>query len=113
MEKVKGISNQDHPIYRELEKKVLVMDGAMGSLIQECGLTESDYRGERFADFPFDLKGNNDLLSITQPHIIRMIHDKYLGAGADIIETNTFNANRFSQADYHLEEVVEEYYPAG
>ena len=106
MEQVTGISNQDHPIFWELEKKVLVMDGAMGSLIQECGLTESDYRGERFADFPFDLKGNNDLLSITQPHIIRMIHDKYLAAGADIIETNTFNANRFSQADYHLEEAV-------
>ena len=84
------------------------MDGAMGSLIQECGLTESDFRGKRFADFPFDVKGNNDLLSITQPHIIRMIHDKYLAAGSDIIETNTFNANRFSQADYHLEEVVRE-----
>jgi len=81
-------------------------DGAMGSLIQECGLTESDFRGKRFADFPFDVKGNNDLLSITQPHIIRMIHDKYLAAGSDIIETNTFNANRFSQADYHLEDVV-------
>lgn len=80
----------------------------MGSLIQECGLTESDFRGDRFADFPFDLRGNNDLLSITQPHIIRMIHDKYLAAGADIIETNTFNANRFSQADYHLEDVVRE-----
>lgn len=108
MEQVKGISKVDHPVYRELGKRVLVMDGAMGSLIQECGLTESDYRGKRFADFPFDLKGNNDLLSITQPHIIRMIHDKYLAAGADIIETNTFNANRFSQADYHLEDVVPE-----
>ena len=108
MEQVTGISKKDHPIYRELEKRVLVMDGAMGSLIQECGLTESDFRGNRFADFPFDLKGNNDLLSITQPHIIRMIHDKYLAAGADIIETNTFNANRFSQADYHLEDVVRE-----
>jgi 5-methyltetrahydrofolate--homocysteine methyltransferase len=106
MEQVKGISNKDHPIYRELEKRVLVMDGAMGSLIQECGLTESDFRGERFADFPFDVKGNNDLLSITRPDIISMIHDKYLAAGADIIETNTFNSNRFSQADYHLEDVV-------
>jgi 5-methyltetrahydrofolate--homocysteine methyltransferase len=108
MEQLEIMTKRDHPLYRELEKRVLVMDGAMGSLIQECGLTESDYRGERFADYPFDLKGNNDLLSITQPHIIRMIHDKYLAAGADIIETNTFNANRFSQADYHLEEVVRE-----
>jgi 5-methyltetrahydrofolate--homocysteine methyltransferase len=108
MEQVTAISKKDHPIYRELEKRVLVMDGAMGSLIQECGLTESDFRGDRFADFPFDLKGNNDLLSITQPHIIRMIHDKYLAAGADIIETNTFNSNSFSQADYHLEDVVRE-----
>lgn len=108
MEHVNGKSKKDHPIYRELEERVLVMDGAMGSLIQECGLTESDFRGDRFADFPFDLRGNNDLLSITQPHIIRMIHDKYLAAGADIIETNTFNANRFSQADYHLEDVVRE-----
>ena len=106
MEKVTGIPHKVHPIYRELEKRVLVMDGAMGSLIQECGLTESDFRGERFADFPFDLRGNNDLLSITRPDIISMIHDKYLAAGADIIETNTFNANRFSQADYHLEDVV-------
>ena len=108
MEQLEIISKRDHPLYRELEKRVLVMDGAMGSLIQECGLTESDYRGKRFTDYPFDLKGNNDLLSLTQPHIIRMIHDKYLAAGADIIETNTFNANRFSQADYHLEEVVSE-----
>jgi 5-methyltetrahydrofolate--homocysteine methyltransferase len=108
MEQVTGILKKDHPIYRELEKRVLVMDGAMGSLIQECGLTESDFRGERFADFPFDVKGNNDLLSITRPDIISMIHDKYLAAGADIIETNTFNANRFSQADYHLEDVVYE-----
>ncbi len=106
MEQTTGLSKVVHPIYRELKERVLVIDGAMGSLIQECGLTESDFRGERFSDFPFDLKGNNDLLSITQPHIIRMIHDKYLAAGADIIETNTFNANRFSQADYHLEDVV-------
>ncbi|MCK4852778.1 MAG: homocysteine S-methyltransferase family protein, partial [Bacteroidales bacterium] len=106
MEKVTGKLKKDHPIYKELEHRVLVMDGAMGSLIQECGLSESDFRGKRFADFSFDVKGNNDLLSITQPQIIRMIHDKYLAAGADIIETNTFNANRFSQGDYHLEDVV-------
>ena len=84
------------------------MDGAMGSLIQEYGLTESGFRGKRFANFPYDLKGNNDLLSITKPGVIRDIHEKYLEAGADIIETNTFNANRFSQADYHLESLVYE-----
>lgn len=84
------------------------MDGAMGSLIQEYQLTESDYRGERFSDYPYDLKGNNDLLSITYPDIIRQIHEQYLEAGADIIETNTFNANRISQSDYHTEEYAYE-----
>ena len=97
---------KNHPIYDELEKRVLVMDGAMGSLIQEYQLTESDFRGERFADFPFDLKGNMDLLSLTRPDIIKEIHLRYLEAGADIIETNTFNANRISQSDYHLEDHV-------
>ncbi len=96
----------DHPVYRALETRVLVMDGAMGSLIQEYGLTESDFRGKQYANFPHDLKGNNDLLSITKPEVIREIHRKYLEAGADIIETNTFNANRFSQADYQMESQV-------
>ncbi|MCK4745928.1 MAG: homocysteine S-methyltransferase family protein, partial [Bacteroidales bacterium] len=101
-------SVKDHPVYQALETRVLLMDGAMGSLIQEYGLTESDFRGKKFANFPHDLKGNNDLLSITKPGVIREIHEKYLEAGADIIETNTFNANRFSQADYHLESYVYE-----
>ncbi len=105
-QKEKSVKN--HPIYKALKTKVLVMDGAMGSLIQEYGLTESDFRGNRFANFPHDLKGNNDLLSITRPDIIRNIHESYLKAGADIIETNTFNSNRFSQADYHLESLVYE-----
>jgi len=95
-------------IYRELETRVLVMDGAMGSLIQEYKLTEADYHGERLKDFPYDQKGNNDILSLTHPEIIREIHRKYLEAGADIILTNTFNATPISQADYHTEELVYE-----
>jgi 5-methyltetrahydrofolate--homocysteine methyltransferase len=93
-------------IYEEIKKRILVLDGAMGTMIQQYGLDEKDYRGDKFADFDHDLKGNNDLLSITQPQIIREIHEKYLEAGADIIETNTFNANKFSMADYHLEHLV-------
>ncbi len=95
-------------IYQELEKRILVLDGAMGTMIQRYKLEEEDYRGDRFTDFQGDLKGNNDLLSLTQPQIIREIHEKYLEAGADIIETNTFNANRFSMADYNMEELVYE-----
>ncbi|HYW94442.1 MAG TPA: methionine synthase, partial [Bacteroidales bacterium] len=95
-------------IREELRSRVLVLDGAMGTMIQTYRLKEEDYRGERFAAHGSDLRGNNDLLSITQPDIIRTIHEKYLEAGADIIETNTFNANRISMADYHLEELVYE-----
>lgn len=95
-------------IRNELKSRVLVMDGAMGSLIQEYELTEADYHGERFKDFHQNQKGNNDLLSLTHPAIISEIHTKYLDAGADIILTNTFNANRISQADYGLEEFVYE-----
>jgi len=97
-----------HPIEKVLQERILVLDGAMGTMIQRYGLTEADYRGERFRDFPHELKGNNDLLSLTQPHIIREIHEKYLQAGADIIETNTFNSTSISQADYHLQELVYE-----
>ncbi|WP_448528354.1 methionine synthase [Raineya sp.] len=95
-------------IYDILKERILVLDGAMGTMIQQYKLTEADYRGERFKDFPHDLKGNNDLLSITQPHIIQEIHRKYLEAGADIIETNTFNGTRISMADYHMEDLVYE-----
>lgn len=91
-----------------LKERILVLDGAMGTMIQQYRLTEEQYRGERFKDFPYELKGNNDLLSITQPHIIQEIHRKYLEAGADIIETNTFNATRISMADYHMEDLVYE-----
>ena len=86
-----------------LNHRILVIDGAMGTMIQRYKLTEAGYRGERFKNWPSDVKGNNDLLCLTQPHIIREIHLQYLQAGADIIETNTFNAQRVSLADYHME----------
>lgn len=92
----------------EASKRILVLDGAMGTMIQGYKLTEADYRGERFKDYPSDLKGNNDLLSITQPEIIKAIHAKYLEAGADLIETNTFNSTRISMADYDMEDLVPE-----
>jgi len=88
-----------------LDKRILFLDGAMGTMIQRHKLEEADYRGDRFADWPTDLKGNNDLLSLTQPHIIRDIHAQYLDAGADIIETNTFNSTRVAMADYGMEEL--------
>jgi 5-methyltetrahydrofolate--homocysteine methyltransferase len=91
-----------------LKERILVIDGAMGTMIQRYKLKEEDYRGERFKDWPTDLQGNNDLLCLTQPHIIREIHGKYLDAGADIIETNTFNAQRVSLADYGMESLAYE-----
>ena len=84
-------------------KRILIIDGAMGTMIQRHKLDEAGYRGTRFADWPRDVAGNNDLLSLTQPHIIAKIHDDYLAAGADIIETNTFNAQAISMADYGME----------
>ncbi len=92
-----------------LQERILVLDGAMGSLIQTHQFEEKDYRGERFADVPQDLKGNNDLLSLTQPDVIYGIHKAYLDAGSDIIETNTFNATRASQSDYQLEDLIYEF----
>ncbi|MFV0427114.1 MAG: homocysteine S-methyltransferase family protein, partial [Beutenbergiaceae bacterium] len=91
-----------------LRQRVLVLDGAMGTMIQRHTLSEADYRGERFADWPQDLKGNNDLLSLTQPDLIREIHAQYLAAGADLVETNTFNAQWISMADYGMEELAYE-----
>ncbi len=91
-----------------LQKKILVMDGAMGTMIQQYKPTEETYRGERFADYHMDIKGNNDLLSLTQPQMIGEIHEAYLAVGSDIIETNTLNANRISQADYDMEQWVYE-----
>ncbi|MBK8943880.1 MAG: methionine synthase [Ignavibacteriae bacterium] len=93
-------------LYKILTDRILILDGAMGSLIQRYKLTESDFRGEQFKNHPKTLRGDNDLLSITQPNIIKEIHKLYLEAGADIIETNTFNATSISQADYGLENFV-------
>ena len=95
-------------IQQELEKRVLVIDGAMGSMIQQYKLTEKDFRGKRFSDWHKDLQGNNDLLSITQPQIIKTIHKEYLKAGADIIETNTFSDTKIAMADYDMQEFVYE-----
>jgi 5-methyltetrahydrofolate--homocysteine methyltransferase len=95
-------------IRKELEKRILVIDGAMGTMIQRHKLTEADYRGERFKNWQIDVKGNNDLLCITQPHIIIGIHKQYLQAGADIIETNTFNSQAISLADYEMESLAYE-----
>ncbi|HET9745922.1 MAG TPA: homocysteine S-methyltransferase family protein [Chitinophagaceae bacterium] len=91
-----------------LRERILIIDGAMGTMIQRYKLSEADYRGERFKNWPSDLKGNNDLLCLTQPHIIKEIHKKYLEAGADIIETNTFNAQKISLADYGMQSLAYE-----
>ncbi|NCA88849.1 MAG: methionine synthase [Gammaproteobacteria bacterium] len=91
-----------------LAERILILDGAMGTMIQRHVLGEADYRGERFADWPRDLKGNNDLLTLTKPEVIAGIHQAYLDAGADLLETNTFNANRISMADYGMEDLSRE-----
>ncbi len=91
-----------------LDQKIFVLDGAMGTMIQEHQLSEADYRGDQFKDYPSDLKGNNDLLSLTQPEIIKDIHRKYFQAGADIVETNTFSSTSIAMADYNMESLVHE-----
>ncbi|MFT6782483.1 MAG: 5-methyltetrahydrofolate--homocysteine methyltransferase, partial [Saprospiraceae bacterium] len=91
-----------------VKDKILILDGAMGTMIQRYKLSEEDYRGNRFKDFHLDVKGNNDLLSITQPHIIEEIHKEYLEAGSDIIETNTFSSNAVSMDDYEMGHLVYE-----
>src|SRR5215212_11117038 len=91
-----------------LKQRILVLDCAMGTMIQGYGLSEEDYRGERFTNHPRGLKGNNDLLSLTQPQVIRGIHEAVLEVGADIVETNTFNATAISQADYGTEDLAYE-----
>src|SRR5207302_8533431 len=92
-----------------LEPRVLLVGGAMGTVIQRARLAEEDYRGERFRDWARDLKGNNDLLSLTQPALVRDIHAQYLQAGADIIETNTFNSTAIALADYGMRELAREF----
>jgi len=95
-------------IYKEIQKRILVLDGAMGTMLQAYKFTEEDFRGERFKEYPTPLQGNNDLLSITQPEAIKTIHAKYFEAGADIIETNTFSGTTIAMADYQLEDLVYE-----
>src|SRR6186997_131570 len=89
-----------------LKERILIIDGAMGTMIQRHTLEEKDFKGDRFKDHPYPLKGNNDLLSITRPDVIREIHKLYFEAGSDIVETNTFGSTSISQADYHLEFLV-------
>lgn len=96
-------SNNWDKLQDALNDRILILDGAMGSLIQEYKLTEEDYRGERWKDHPSSVKGNNDMLVISQPHIIKEIHSKYLESGADLIETNTFSGTSVSMADYGME----------
>jgi 5-methyltetrahydrofolate--homocysteine methyltransferase len=95
-------------ILSEIQKRILVLDGAMGTMLQQYKFTEEDYRGERFKDYPSPLKGNNDLLSITQPEAIAEVHRKYFEAGADIVETNTFSGTSIAMADYNMENLVYE-----
>jgi 5-methyltetrahydrofolate--homocysteine methyltransferase len=104
--KIGGITEMN--IKEELKKRILIIDGAMGTMIQRYQLTEKDFRGERFKDHPSDLQGNNDLLNLTRPDVIKAIHAEYLDAGADIIETNTFSTQIISLADYHMEELAYE-----
>lgn len=92
----------------ELQKRILVLDGAMGTMLQHYKFEEADYRGKRFANFQHPLKGNNDLLSLTQPEAVKAVHRQYFQAGADIVETNTFSATTIGMADYHLEDLVYE-----
>ena len=94
-------------------ERILIIDGAMGTMIQRRQLSEQDFRGQRFADFHRDLRGNNDVLNLTQPRVIREIHEAYLEAGADIIETNTFSSTRIAQADYDMQELAYELNLAG
>lgn len=98
----------NNKLFSELSNRILVLDGAMGTMLQRYNFTDEDYRGERFKKWPHSLKGNNDLLSLTQPQAIEAVHRQYLEAGADIIETNTFSGTTIAMADYHMEDLVYE-----
>ena len=102
-----------HQIQKIARERILILDGAMGSMLQDYRLDEAGYRGARFADWPHPLKGNNDLLNLSQPQIVEEIHAKYFAAGADMVETNTFNAQTVSMADYGMESLVRELNLAG
>ena len=95
-------------IYQEIQKRILVLDGAMGTMLQEYKFTEEDFRTERFKNHPIPLQGNNDLLSITQPNAVKDVHRKYFASGADIVETNTFSGTTIAMADYQMEDLVYE-----
>ena len=99
---------KNHNIGTTLKQRILLLDGAMGTMIQSHALKEQDYRGKRFRDWPVELRGNNDLLCLTRPDIIQDIHETYLEAGADIIETNSFNSTRIALADYRMESLAAE-----
>jgi 5-methyltetrahydrofolate--homocysteine methyltransferase len=99
-------ANRIEALKRAAGERILVLDGSWGAMLQRRGLTEQDFRGERFADHPDSLKGDNDLLCLTRPDVIGELHDAYFAAGADIASTNTFNATSISQADYALESAV-------
>ena len=105
--------NQTELLKKSLAERILILDGAMGTMIQKYKLTEADFRGERFKESAVDLRGNNDLLTLTQPLLISAIHEKYLQAGADIIETNTFSSTTIAQADYDLQSIAYELNFAG
>src|ERR1017187_62904 len=113
MSDVNAELNRTQELERLLRERIVILDGAMGTMIQAYALDEAAFRGERFKDSPQDLKGNNDLLSLTQPRIIQAIHRQYLEAGADIIESNTFNSTTISLADYKLEKLAYELNVAG
>ncbi|MFV1873853.1 MAG: methionine synthase [Oleiphilus sp.] len=102
------LANRIRQLNKALTERILILDGATGTMIQQCQFDEQDYRGERFKDYPTEIKGNNDLLCLTQPDAIAHIHRQYLDAGADIIETNTFNSTQVSQADYGMESLAHE-----
>ena len=102
------MSFQKPDIRTLLAKRILVMDGAMGTMIQRHRPTEETYRGDRFKDYHMDIRGNSEVLSFTQPDMIRSIHEEYLAVGCDIVETNTFSANVISQADYDMQSLVHE-----
>ncbi|MDD3567336.1 MAG: homocysteine S-methyltransferase family protein, partial [Bacteroidales bacterium] len=98
--------SREKAIIKIASQRILILDGAMGTQLQRYNLSEGDFRGERFASHPKNLKGNNDILSLTRPDVVEKIHRAYLEAGADIIETNTFNATSIAQSDYGTEHLV-------
>ena len=102
------MNNVESALREHLSDRILVLDGAMGTMIQKYGLTEADFRGDRFQSHPLDLRGNNDILCLTRPDVVKEVHSAYFAAGADMVETNTFASTSVGQADYSLEAYVYE-----